>query len=264
MKSEGLRRKAFTLIELLVVIAIIAVLASLLFPALSRAKSAGRGAVCKSNLRQLGLGLQGFVLQEGFYPRFVEKGELGYEPRRGKHRFDLLAPQIGQFWTGAVFKCPEYRFKTVPNPRTEEMEMDTAFQSGPFGSYGYNDSSLSPLATWDLGGGSWTYGRGVSERSVVAPSEMIAIGDSQFLWYANPRPQGTFTFSYGQGIQWGNATEKQKAQVRTETARRHKGRHQIVFCDGHVEAIHSSKLFTVNPAVVRRWCYDNQPHRGVQ
>jgi prepilin-type N-terminal cleavage/methylation domain-containing protein len=58
--GEG-RRKAFTLIELLVVVAIIAMLISILLPALSKAKENGRRAMCLANLHHLGVAFRQYL-----------------------------------------------------------------------------------------------------------------------------------------------------------------------------------------------------------
>lgn len=87
------RKRAFTLIELLVVVAIIAVLTSILLPALSRAREQSKFVTCQTNLRTIGHGVQ-YYLEENrdIYPVAPFYGCLGYVGRSPYHT--LLGSQI--------------------------------------------------------------------------------------------------------------------------------------------------------------------------
>jgi prepilin-type N-terminal cleavage/methylation domain-containing protein len=135
------KRPGFTLIELLVVIAIIAILAAMLLPALSRAKSKAEAVNCLSNLKQLQLGWQ--LYAGDFNDVMLPNAPLGTTtdqtwvyPGTGEdwlfadantnvalYKASILAPFLGNQL--GVYRCPADKIPSANGPRLRTYSMQS-------------------------------------------------------------------------------------------------------------------------------------------
>jgi prepilin-type N-terminal cleavage/methylation domain-containing protein/prepilin-type processing-associated H-X9-DG protein len=271
------RHRAFTLIELLVVIAIIAILAALLLPALSRAKEGAYNSACKSNVRQMGIGLASYLSDFDAYPYPNRTwSDLGYwvpelEPYLGA-RFNNLVFS-GQPGRGnGVFQCPGYAHAVPPafdpSPNITEYELGTyGFNSG--GTLSYPGPSMG-LGRVSLGSAPGAGATPVRSGLVLSPSAMVAIGDAPITFIGGitsnglPAAVGVTDLSYSWGWEIVEAPPSPFAApaALASTKRRHRNRWNIVFCDGHIESMPTKKLFNYkDDEILQLWNRDHRPHR---
>jgi len=235
------------LIELLVVVAIIGILASLLLPALARAKGIARSTQCKSNLRQITLGLRMYEDDFSAYPHErLNPGEKGVGLKI------LLEPYLGSAWTNKVY-CPTFVEYQLVDISSNISVAKTSKGTGD--GYGVNAWGVSPSVQGPqllgLAGGR-------SEAAIAVPSDMIALGDAYIEAAGGHIAPGRNALAinvHGEGF---DNRFDETIFVRD----RHRGFINISCVDGHVEAIKWQKLLLdKSDAVLRRWNSDHEPHR---
>lgn len=223
----GYRRKSarhgFTLIELLVVVAIIAVLASLLLPALGKAKENAKQSACISNLKQLGTAIFMYAQDNDDYGPQNDYGvPNSYYWSQREHPFiPYVLPGFKTVGYPYYYVCDRSVFLCPKVPLTE-------VKNGPtyaFGSYAYNAL--------------WSWGTNYKLGACPWPSRTHLIADGAgpvHLYYA------TYALDF-------------RHQARFLSTMTYVGMHDgpssianVLMADGHVESLKYSDLHVMNAA----------------
>lgn len=235
------KSKGFTLVELLTVIAIIAVLTSLLLPAIAAAKAAAKGLQCQEKLHQVGLASEMYRIDNLRFPR-GSRWETRLAPYIPSKEIRHVPELDVSFYK--IFEC------TGSMPAVNSLDWGSNNKRVTFENirwpirFGFNRTGLGTIRVEiDANGDKHYYSSGLNHKvanSVRAPSNCIQFGDS-------PTALGVIP-NRGIGI----------------ISRREEGRHRnqinMVFVDGHAESGHWRTWRNDTPEARRRWSIDNEPH----
>ena len=210
--------KYFTLIELLIVIAIIAILASMLLPALNKARQRGMATQCTARLKQA---MQGCLLYDGDYNGQIilfEKGTSRSWVRimQGRYldRKNILCPNTKPY-TGDDINSESYRYcYGMGNYRN-------AAGRGPY----FGNSFYFNVAD---------EGWGFNTKQTRQPSKLAVLADTVYS-NANSANSGVGCYQF----ELSNFSESGTAGVFLA----HQNSANIAFLDGHVGALNRNRLY---------------------